>query len=58
MAVGSYSITVANIPAKDEVTGLKVVQQAVENIGVMFEISTVRRVNWDFVNGKSGELAH
>ena len=42
MAVGSYSITVANIPAKAEVAGLKVVQLAVENIGVMFEISTVR----------------
>ena len=43
----NFSIIVANIHAKADGTALKVAQQDVENICVIFEISTVRRVNWD-----------
>jgi len=55
LAVGDYSIIMDNGPAKADGTALKV-QQAGENIGDMFEISTVRREDWDFVKDKSGEF--
>jgi len=55
LAVGGYSIIMDNGPAKASGTAIKV-QQAGENIGDMFEISTVRREDWDFVQDKSGEF--
>merc|ERR1712240_214071 len=55
LAVGGYSIIMDNGPAKAAGTAIKV-QQAGENIGDMFEISTVRREDWDFVQDKSGEF--
>jgi len=55
LAVGDYSIIMDNGPAKAAGTGIKV-QQAGENVGDMFEISTVRREDWDFVQDKSGEF--
>lgn len=36
-------------------TAIKV-QEAGENIGHMFEISTVRREDWDFKSDKRGEI--
>merc|ERR1740121_1211206 len=44
-----------NGPARAAGTALKV-QAAGEEIGDMFEISTVRREDWDFVQDKSGEF--
>merc|ERR1712080_681645 len=55
LAVGGYSIIMDNGPAKAAGTAIKV-QQAGDNIGDMFEISTVRREDWDFVQDKSGEF--
>ena len=55
LAVGNYSIIMDNGPAKAAGTALKV-QEAGEEIGDMFEISTVRREDWDFVKDKSGEF--
>jgi len=55
LAVGDYSIIMDNGPAKAAGTALKV-QEAGESIGDMFEISTVRREDWDFVKDKSGEF--
>jgi len=55
LAVGGYSIIMDNGPAKAAGTAIKV-QQAGENIGDMFEISTIRREDWDFIQDKSGEF--
>jgi len=55
LAVGDYSIIMDNGPAKAAGTALKV-QEAGEKMGDMFEISTVRREDWDFVKDKSGEF--
>merc|ERR1712106_158831 len=55
LAVGDYSIIMDNGPAKAAGTALKV-QEAGEKMGDMFEISTVRREDWDFVQDKSGEF--
>jgi len=55
LAVGDYSIIMDNGPAKAAGIALKM-QEAGEKIGDMFEISTVRREDWDFVKDKSGEF--
>ena len=55
LAVGDYSIIMDNGPARAAGTAIKV-QEAGEKIGDMFEISTVRREDWDFVSDKSGEF--
>merc|ERR1719489_263632 len=55
LAVGNYSTIIDNGPARAAGTALKM-QEAGEKIGDMFEISTVRREDWDFVKDKSGEF--
>merc|ERR1719466_630198 len=55
LAVGEYSTIMDNGPARAAGTALKV-QAAGEDIGDMFEISTVRREDWDFIQDKSGEF--
>merc|ERR1712013_231538 len=55
LAVGDYSTIMDNGPARAAGTALKM-QEAGEKIGDMFEISTVRREDWDFVQDKSGEF--
>jgi len=55
LAVGDYSIIMDNGPAKAAGTAVKV-QQAGESTGTMFEISTVRREDWNFIKDKSGEF--
>jgi len=55
LAMGDYSIIMDNGPAKAAGIALKM-QEAGEKIGDMFEISTVRREDWDFVKDKSGEF--
>jgi len=55
LAVGDYSTIMDNGPAKAAGTALKV-QAAGETVGDMFEISTVRREDWAFVQDKSGEF--
>merc|ERR1719188_2774491 len=55
LAVGDYSTIMDNGPARAAGTALKV-QAAGEDIGDMFEISTVRREDWDFIQDKSGEF--
>jgi len=55
LSVGNYSAIMDNGPAKAAGTALKV-QAAGEKIGDMFEISTVRREDWDFIKDKSGEF--
>jgi len=55
LSVGSYSIIMDNGPAKAAGTAIKV-QEAGESVGTMFEISTVRREDWDFIQDKSGEF--
>jgi len=55
LAVGNYSTIMDNGPARAAGTALKM-QEAGEKIGDMFEISTVRREDWDFVKDKSGEF--
>jgi len=55
LAVGAYSTIMDNGPARAAGTALKV-QAAGEDIGDMFEISTVRREDWDFIQDKSGEF--
>jgi len=55
LAVGPYSAIMDNGPARAEnVAGA--VQAAGDKVGDMFEISTVRREDWDFVKDKSGEF--
>ena len=55
LSMGNYSAIMDNGPAKAAGTALKV-QAAGEKIGDMFEISTVRREDWDFIKDKSGEF--
>ena len=55
LAVGDYSTIMDNGPARAAGTALKM-QEAGEKIGDMFEISTIRREDWDFVKDKSGEF--
>jgi len=55
LSVGDYSTIMDNGPARAAGTALKV-QAAGEDIGDMFEISTVRREDWDFIQDKSGEF--
>jgi len=55
LAVGNYSSIMDNGPARAEGTALKV-QKAGEDVGDMFEINTVRREDWDFIQDKSGEF--
>merc|ERR1719305_484812 len=55
LAVGDYSTIMDNGPARAAGTALKV-QAAGDDIGDMFEISTVRREDWDFIQDKSGEF--
>merc|ERR1712042_53415 len=55
IAVGGYSIIMDNGPAKAAGTALKV-QEAGDGIGEMFEISTLRREDWDMIKDKSGEF--
>jgi len=55
VANGCYSAIMDNGPAKAAGTALKV-QAAGETVGDMFEISTVRREDWDFIKDKSGEF--
>ena len=55
LANGNYSAIMDNGPAKAAGTALKV-QEAGDKIGDMFEITTVRREDWDFIKDKSGEF--
>ena len=55
LAVGGYSTIMDNGPARAAGTALQV-QEAGDKVGDMFEISTVRREDWDFVKDKSGEF--
>ena len=52
LANGNYSAIMDNGPAKAAGTALKV-QEAGDKIGDMFEITTVRREDWDFVKGRT-----
>ena len=51
LANGNYSAIMDNGPAKAAGTALKV-QEAGDKIGDMFEITTVRREDWDFIKGR------
>merc|ERR1712115_128092 len=55
LAVGDYSTIMDNGPARAAGTAIKM-QEAGEKIGDMFEISTIRREDWDFIKDKSGEF--
>jgi len=55
LAVGDYSIIMDNGPAKQAQVATKV-QAAGEQCGDMFEISTIRRDDWNFNVDKSGEF--
>merc|ERR1712098_901108 len=55
LSVGNYSTIMDNGPAKAAGTAGKV-QQAGDKVGDMFEISTIRREDWDFIKDKSGEF--
>ena len=55
LTVGNYSIIMDNGPAKAAGTAEKV-QQAGDKVGDMFEISTIRREDWDFIKDKSCEF--
>jgi len=55
IAMGPYSIIMDNGPARAEQTAQKV-QKAGDDVGDMFEISTVRREDWEFNTDKSGEF--
>merc|ERR1719438_437888 len=55
LAVGDYSTIMDNGPARAAGTALKM-QEAGEKIGDMFEISTIRREDWDFIKDKSGDM--
>ena len=52
LANGNYSAIMDNGPAKAAGTALKV-QEAGDKIGDMFEITTVRREDWDFIKGRT-----
>jgi len=55
LAMGPYSIIMDNGAAKADQTAQKM-QKAGDDVGDMFEISTVRREDWDFNSDKSGEF--
>jgi len=55
VAVGDYTAIMDNGPAREEQVARKV-QAAGDKCGDMFEISTVRREDWDFNVDKSGEF--
>ena len=55
LAVGGYSTIMDNGPARVSGTAFQV-QEAGDRVGDMFEISTIRREDWDFVKDKSGEF--
>ena len=55
LAMGPYSIIMDNGAAKADQTAQKM-QKAGDDVGDMFEISTVRREDWDFNSAKSGEF--
>jgi len=55
LATGPYSIIMDNGAAKAEQTAQNM-QKAGDEVGDMFEISTVRREDWDFNSDKSGEF--
>jgi len=55
LAVGPYSAIMDNGPAKAAGTALAV-QAVGDSVGDMFEISTVRREDWDLIKDKSGEF--
>jgi len=52
LAVGDYSTILDNGPARAKQTSLKI-QAAGDEIGDMFEISTIRREDYEFDKGKS-----
>jgi len=52
LAVGDYSTILDNGPARAKQTSLKI-QAAGDEIGDMFEISTIRREDYEFNKGKS-----
>ena len=54
LANGNYSAIMDNGPAKAAGTALKV-QEAGDKIGDMFEITTVRREDWDFIKGRTDQ---
>ena len=55
LAMGPYSIVMDNGPARAANTA-GALQAAGDKVGDMFEISTIRREDWDFVKDKSGEF--
>ena len=55
LAMGPYSIVMDNGPAR-AVNTAAALQAAGDKVGDMFEISTIRREDWDFVKDKSGEF--
>jgi len=55
LAMGPYSIIMDNGAARAEGTAQKM-QKAGDDVGDMFEISTVRREDWEFNKDKSGEF--
>merc|ERR1712098_643504 len=55
LAMGPYSIIMDNGAAKVDQTAQKM-QKAGDDVGDMFEISTVRREDWQFNADKSGEF--
>jgi len=55
LAVGNYSIAMDNGPARQSGVAVKL-QEAGNKVADMFEISTIRRDDWDFNADKSGEF--
>lgn len=55
LAMGDYSIVMDNGPARQAGTALNL-KEAGEKVADMFEISTIRREDWDFNVDKSGEF--
>jgi len=55
LAVGPYSAIMDNGPARAKGTA-QAVQAIGNSVGDMFEISTVRREDWDLIKDKSGEF--
>eukprot|EP00088_Acartia_fossae_P027413 TRINITY_DN2816_c0_g2_i1.p1 TRINITY_DN2816_c0_g2~~TRINITY_DN2816_c0_g2_i1.p1 ORF type:complete len:510 (-),score=168.22 TRINITY_DN2816_c0_g2_i1:7-1536(-) len=55
LAMGGYSIAMDNGPARHAGVGLSLMK-AGDAIGDMFEMSTIRREDWDFNVDKSGEF--
>ena len=55
LAMGPYSIIMDNGAARADKTA-QAMQEAGDRVGDMFEISTVRREDWQFNTDKSGEF--